>query len=71
MGIEFDAKKGCTISLSTLLIITVILLKVFGIINWSWWVVLLPLWLPSLIFLIFLLGIGAFIAFLYNKFIKK
>jgi len=30
----------------TLLTITFVLLKVFGYIDWSWWLVLLPTWGP-------------------------
>lgn len=30
----------------TLLTVILVLLKVTGIVSWSWWVVLLPIWLP-------------------------
>ena len=43
-----DTKSGCNISLgpSVLLTIVFLLLKVFDKIDWSYWVVFMPLWLP-------------------------
>lgn len=43
-----DTKNGCNISLgpSVLLTIVFLLLKVFDKIDWSYWVVFMPLWLP-------------------------
>lgn len=43
--------KGCSINLgasipAVLLTITFLLLKVFDKIDWSYWVVFMPLWLP-------------------------
>ena len=40
--------KGCNISFgpSVLLTIVFLLLKVFDKIDWSYWVVFMPLWLP-------------------------
>ena len=43
-----DTKNGCNISFgpSVLLTIVFLLLKVFDKIDWSYWVVFMPLWLP-------------------------
>ena len=35
-----------------LLQIVFIVLKILGIINWSWWLVLIPVWISVLLFLI-------------------
>jgi len=37
---------SCSISLSTLLGVTFIILKLCGVIAWSWWWVLAPFWIP-------------------------
>ena len=39
---------------SSLLLILFIGLKLGGIINWSWWWVLSPIWIPLLILVIFI-----------------
>jgi len=41
----------------TLLTVVFIMLKVFDKIQWSWWWVFSPLWLPALITLIFWLAV--------------
>lgn len=40
-----------------LLIIAFIVLKLCGIIKWSWWIVLLPVWVELVIIVIFALFI--------------
>lgn len=35
--------------------ITLAILKVCNILNWSWWCITAPLWLPLVVFLMFLL----------------
>ena len=39
-------KKSGGISLSGLLLVAFIVLKLCGVISWSWWWVMAPLWLP-------------------------
>ena len=53
--------KGCNISLgpSVLLTIVFLLLKVFDKVDWSYWVVFMPLWLPFAVVILF--GILLFI----------
>lgn len=43
---------SCGIGFTRLLTIVFIVLKLLNIINWSWWWVLAPLWLPVGIILI-------------------
>jgi hypothetical protein len=52
-------KKTIRVFLETTTIIFVIL-KLFGIIDWSWWLVLSPTWVP-LLFSIPLIGIALLI----------
>ena len=52
-------------SLSTLLFIVFLILKLTGNIDWSWWWVTSPLWIPLALLLI----VGASIAIFYD--IKK
>ena len=35
-----------------MIFITLLLLKVFGIINWGWWLITMPLWLIPALFII-------------------
>ncbi|MCH7604967.1 hypothetical protein IID24_03195 [Patescibacteria group bacterium] len=43
------------IGLAGILLIIFITLKLVGVIAWSWWWVLSPIWLPAAIFVAFLL----------------
>lgn len=47
--------KGCNISFgpSVLLTIVFLLLKVFDKVDWSYWVVFMPLWLPFAVVVLF------------------
>ena len=47
-----------------ILLIVNIVLKLAGIINWSWWIVLWPFWLSIIIFIIILL----IFIFFYTRF---
>lgn len=48
-----------SLSLQSILLIMFILLKVFEVIDWSWWWVLSPLWIPPAITIcVILLGIA-------------
>jgi hypothetical protein len=44
-------EKSSSIGFGGLLTLIFITLKLCGIINWSWWWVLSPLWIPFAIFL--------------------
>ena len=41
-----------SVSVADLLLVTFIVLKLCGVISWSWWWVLSPLWIPLLIILV-------------------
>lgn len=47
-----NSNSGGGIGLSGVLLIVFIVLKLCGVIAWSWWWVLCPLWIPIAIWLI-------------------
>ena len=58
---ENGKNLGCTMSFPSTLTLVLIILKLTNVIDWSWWWVLAPLWVPlSLCFLlmVFLFFIG-------------
>jgi len=62
-GISF----GCGSLSATLIFITLLLLKVFGVVNWSWWIITCPLWISlaiSLLLFVIVIGIAAIVAVL-------
>ena len=60
-----------------LLTIAFIVLKLVGVIHWSWWWVLSPLWIPFALIVVvglvaaIIAGLVFFLIFLYKVFIKK
>lgn len=52
------------ISFPALLALVFITLKLTKVINWSWWLVLLPIWIP------FAIGIVCLIIYLFVKLLK-
>ena len=64
---EEHIKIGCSgISLPSTLFSVFLVLKLTGVISWSWWWVFAPLWIPLLIALaIFLVG------FIVSLFLNK
>lgn len=42
-------------SIGDIILVVNIILKLIGVINWSWWVVLWPLWVSIIAILLFLL----------------
>lgn len=53
-------------SLSTPVFLVFLILKLTGVVNWSWLWVLSPLWIP-LVMMIFVLGFLVLIAYLASK----
>ena len=51
MNRESGASAGGGITLSGLVFIVFLVLKLCNVINWSWWWVTAPLWIPFLIVL--------------------
>lgn len=50
-------------SISTILLVVFIVLKLCKVIDWSWWWVLSPLWIPFAIVIFIFIIIGLFQAF--------
>lgn len=48
---------GCVRFFSALLGVAFIVLKLIGVIDWSWWWVLAPLWIPAAIIVILVIAI--------------
>lgn len=53
-----DEKQTSGIGFCGLLTIAFIVLKLIGVIKWSWWWVLSPIWIPTIIVCLILLFIG-------------
>lgn len=53
-----DEKQTSGIGFCGLLAIAFIVLKLIGVIKWSWWWVLSPIWIPTIIVCLILLFIG-------------
>ena len=43
---DFKERNGSDVSLATVLLIIFVVLKLTGLINWSWLWVLSPIWIP-------------------------
>ena len=48
---------------TVVLTIVFVILKLTGVITWSWWFVLAPLWVPVALFLLVVLGVVIFTIF--------
>lgn len=53
-----ESKQGLRFGVLEVLAIVFIVLKLTGIVTWSWWIVLAPVLIPLAILLICFLGIG-------------
>lgn len=51
---------GSNIGLLDIILVVNIILKLIGVINWSWWVVLWPLWVSIAIIIIFIIIVKVF-----------
>lgn len=51
---------GSSIGLLDIILVVNIILKLIGVINWSWWVVLWPLWVSIAILIIFIIIVKVF-----------
>lgn len=56
-----SSSSSSGIGFTGLLTITFIVLKLIGKIDWSWWWVLSPLWIGTLLAIIILIGVYLFI----------
>lgn len=50
-----------------LLCITLIILKLLGLIKISWWIVLAPIWIPFVLLMLYLLVVGLIIRNINKK----
>ena len=50
--------KSGGLGITSVLLIIFIVLKLVGVINWSWWVVLIPLWINLAVIIICLAILG-------------
>lgn len=57
------------LSFSSILFLVFLVLKLTNVIDWSWWWVTAPLWIPIIIFFVVVSGLYAFYQILkyYNK----
>ena len=64
-----NSTKIIGITLNDLWLAIFVVLKLTNIINWSWWWVTAPLWIPIIIFFVFVSGMYAFYKILgyYSK----
>lgn len=53
-----ESKQGLRFGVLEVLAIVFVVLKLTGIITWSWWIVLAPVLIPLAILLICFLGLG-------------
>lgn len=51
---------GSSIGLLDVILVVNIILKLIGVINWSWWIVLWPLWASIAIIIIFIIIVKVF-----------
>jgi hypothetical protein len=53
-----DSTKSNSIGFFGVLFLIFLVLKLIGIINWSWWLVSAPLWAPFVLVFVILLIVG-------------
>ena len=59
---EDDVKITVCPSLCSMLFITFLVLKLTKVIDWSWWWITAPLWVPAALFLVLVLGLAVICA---------
>ena len=59
-----------SMSFSSVLFLIFLVLKLTNVIGWSWWWITAPLWIPAIIFLVFVGGFYLFCQIL-KKYYKK
>lgn len=66
-----DNSTSGGMALADVLLIVFIVLKLTGVINWSWWWVLSPLWISLILCALILLGTWLYIVHDDNKYKKR
>ena len=59
---EDDVKITVCPGLCSMLFITFLVLKLTKVIDWSWWWITAPLWIPIALFLVLVLGLAVICA---------
>lgn len=59
-------KQSNGLGLGTVLAIVFTVLKLCGVINWSWWWVLLPVWGPLALAVVLVVGASLIVALTYK-----
>jgi len=62
-----DSVKSGGMGLLGVLLVIFIVLKLVGVIDWSWWLVLIPLWISLGLFVLVFVIIGAIIIVAHLK----
>jgi membrane protein YdbS with pleckstrin-like domain len=62
-----ENKKNTT-SVTTILLVVFVVLKLTGNLDWSWWWVLSPLWIPVALIAVIALSIGILMAAFGDRF---
>ena len=63
---------GCSgISLSTVICLILMILKILDVIDWSWWVIFIPLVLPYVAALVFMLLFWAILSLVVKSYYLK
>ena len=62
-----ENKKNTT-SVTTILLVVFVVLKLTGNLDWSWWWVLSPLWIPIALIGVIALSIGILMAMFGDRF---
>lgn len=55
-----NKNTGSSIGLLDVILVVNIVLKLIGVINWSWWIILWPLWVSIAIMIIFIIIVKVF-----------
>jgi len=58
---ENNSTKSSGIGLSTILFLIFLVLKLIGVITWSWWWVFSPIWIPFILSVLVVIVIYGFI----------
>lgn len=66
---ENNSNYTSGLSFSSILFLVFLVLKLINVIDWSWWWVTAPLWIPIIIFFVVVSGVYAFYKILgyYSK----
>lgn len=64
-------KSSSGMDFASVLLIVFVVLKLVGVINWSWWWVLSPLWIGIILWLVVVICYAIWVTRTENKFVKR